>query len=232
MGHSREEYWKRADAREPLCLKYIRDEGRIKRARNRKRQEERYQEAESQQASTADTVEGEHMEAAMATFGMAVARDARELAYTVNALTCGCGLKYQRAVLDKFLQQPLLQVALLAAVVERDERKQCRLVCKGIADAWAELKYGVGRDRYLAWNVIEAAVISVGDGRSSRAVGQCIGLNRRILRRAIRRRRSLNDWEEGAVWAKKDRKKRRDALSQETIDAVVRWWTEETWVSL
>lgn len=112
-----------------------------------------------------------------------------------------------------------------------DEREHCRVVCNGIAEAWSELKYGVGRDRYVARNVIEAAVIDVEDSRAAIAASRCIGMNRRTLRRAVARRRMLNVREQGVLWSKSDRKKRKDALSQETIEAVVSWWTEETRVS-
>ena len=42
-------------------------------------------------------------------------------------------------------------------------------VCNGLKEAWKGLKYGIGRDQYLARNVIEAAVISVGDDQSIQA---------------------------------------------------------------
>ena len=140
----------------------------------------------------------------MSTLGSAVARDARELAYTVNELTCGRGLEYQRAVLDKLLDHPLLQRALPEIVVQCRESEHCRVVCNGIADAWKELKFGIGRDKYLARNVIEAAVISVRDARTGQAAAECIDMNRRTIRRAVSRQQLLHNREHGVVWAKGD----------------------------
>ena len=56
-------------------------------------------------------------------------------------------------------------------------------------------------------------------------------MNKKTLRRALKRRHSLNQGVEGKMWAKNDRRKRKDALQESTIDAVVSWWTEETRVS-
>lgn len=209
-----------------------RERSRIIRARNRFIEEARFQEARSlQTSSTVESVPLSDSGPNLPDFGMAVARDALKLAYTVNELTCGRGLQYQQAVLQKLLEQPLLQPALPESVVKRDDREHCRVVCNGIADAWSELKYGVGKDKYIARNVIEAAVISVDDSRTVLAASKCIGMNRRTLRRAVARRRLLNQQEQGVLWGKSDQKKRKDALTQETIDAVVKWWTEETRVS-
>ena len=83
----------------------------------------------------------------------------------------------------------------------------------------------------MAQNVIEAAVISVAASKSVQAASKCIGMNRRTLRRAVKRRHMLKSGEEGVLWAKSDRKKRKDALSQDKINAVETWWTEETQVS-
>ena len=232
MAQSRSKWMKHQEKLEELRIKRDRERSRKKRAKNRRLQEARFQSACSLQSSSPsesygfrDSVSGK------ADFGMAVARDARELAYTVNELTAGRGLEYQRAVLLKLLEQPLLRPALPEAVVKMDEREHCRVVCNGIAEAWSALKYGVGRDRYMARNVIEAAVVDVKDARAATAASRCIGMNRRTLRRAIARRRMLNVREQGVLWSKCDRKKRRDALSQEAVDAVVSWWTEETRVS-
>jgi hypothetical protein len=94
-----------------------------------------------QTSSTIENYELREFGCASANFGTVVARDAYELAYTVNSLTCGRGLDYQGAVLKKFLEQPLLQSVLPEMVVKRLEREQCRVVCNGIAEAWSELKY-------------------------------------------------------------------------------------------
>lgn len=232
MGHSRSEWAKRREKCEALRVRRDRERSRKVRARSRKNQEARLDAARSQQQACFDEgAEVRESRSCSENYRVAVARDARELAYTVNDLTSGRGLEYQRAVLEKLLEQPLLQPALPASIVKRDEGVQCRVVCNGIKDAWSELKYGVGKDKYQARNVIEAAVISVGDSRSVQAAARCIGMNRRTLRRAVQRRQLLNSGEKGVLWAKSDRKRRKDALTQQTVDAVVRWWTEETRVS-
>ena len=116
-------------------------------------------------------------------------------------------------------------------MVYHRELEQCRTVCTGVWTAWSSLKYGIGRDHHLARNVIEAVVISIGDEGCVEAAAKYIGLNKRTQRRAVVRRQAWDGGVEGEVWAKKFRKKRRDALSQSTIDAVVNWWTDETRVS-
>jgi hypothetical protein len=66
-------------------------------------------------------------------------------------------------------------------------------LCRGLRDAWSELKFGHGRDQYMVRNVIEAAMIEVGDGRCLKAASKRIGMNKRTLRRAVSRRAMLND---------------------------------------
>ena len=56
-------------------------------------------------------------------------------------------------------------------------------------------------------------------------------MNKWTLQRAVKRRHFLNEGKEGEVWAKNNRKKKKDALQQHVIDAVVAWWTKETRVS-
>jgi hypothetical protein len=106
----------------------------------------------------------------------------------------------------------MLQDALPEYVINRAELEQCRAVCKGLKDAWSALKYGNGRDHYMARNVIEATVISVGDNQCLKGCSQYIGMNKRTLRRAVSRRTLLNDGVHGCRWAKNYRNKRKDAL--------------------
>ena len=105
------------------------------------------------------------------------------------------------------------------------------MVCDGLRDAWSGLKFGFGRDKKLAQNVIEAAVISLQDERCIRAAATAIGMNRRTLLRAKERRSLLNTQVDGELWARLYRKKRKDALPQAVVDIVVNWWEEETRVS-
>lgn len=116
-------------------------------------------------------------------------------------------------------------------VSKRRQLELSRVVCDGLAEAWSGLKYGIGKDRFLARNVIEAAVISIGDDRCMRAAATCVGMNKRTVRRAIQRRSLLNDRSDGEVWAKIYRRKRKDALEECVVDRVISWWTDETRVS-
>jgi hypothetical protein len=56
-------------------------------------------------------------------------------------------------------------------------------------------------------------------------------LNKRTIRRAVARRRSLNISTLGENWALFKRNKKCDSLSPVVIDVVTTWWTEETRVS-
>lgn len=79
--------------------------------------------------------------------------------------------------------------------------------------------------------MIKAAVVSVGDEKCLRAAATCIGMNKRSIQRAFKRRELLNQGAHGEVWAKHARKKRKDALTEDVITLVVSWWTTETRVS-
>ena len=192
MGASRSRYRRREEAAEARRLRVSREKSRKIRACHRRLQSERFSLAREQQATSTDDTFVNHRGPGRVTdsFSLAVARDAAKLAYVVNDLTCGRGLEYQRAVLDKLLEEPLLKRVLPDDVVQRRENQHCRVVCNGLADAWKELKFGVGRDRRLARNVLEAAMISVRDNMAAEAAAKCIGLNRRTIRRAVNRRRS------------------------------------------
>jgi hypothetical protein len=161
----------------------------------------------------------------------AAALQAREFAYNILEQTGGMEPGYQRAFLSRLLEQPVLKDVLPEYVVKHKELELCQVVCSALSEAWAELKYGHGRDRRLARNVIEAAVISVGDKHYLKAASRCVGLNRRALLRGLQRRELLNDKVPGEMWVKSDRKRRSDALPPSTVDAVVNFWTEETRVS-
>lgn len=161
----------------------------------------------------------------------AAAVHARKLAYTLHEETLGKGSHYQRRVLEKLFDQGVLQPSLPDYVTNHKKLAQCQTVCDGLAEAWKGLKYGQGKDKYTARNVIEAAVVSVGDEKTLRAAATCIGMNKRTLRRAFVRRERLNHGASGEVWAKAGRKKRADALTQDVIDVTVSWWSTETRVS-
>lgn len=98
-------------------------------------------------------------------------------------------------------------------IAQREDLEQCRVVCDGLAQAWSGLKYGIGRDKKLARNVIEAAVISLEDERCFQAAASVIGMNRRTIRRAKDRRSLLNAGVDGELWARLYRKKEKGHLS-------------------
>lgn len=133
--------------------------------------------------------------------------------------------------MERFLTSPVLTHVLPESVVRRREYKQCRVVCNGLASAWSNLKYAKGKDHHIARNVLEAAVISLEDADYVEVAATCVGMNKRTLRRGVLRRCSLNAGVQGEVWAMNRRRKKRDALQQAVVDAVVMFWTEETCMS-
>lgn len=161
----------------------------------------------------------------------AAAAHAKKIALRISEETGTKGEEYQRVFLQKLIEQPVLANVVPDYVSQRRQLQLSGVVCDGLAQAWSRLKYGIGRDRFLARNVIEAAVISIGDERCMRAAATCIGMNKRTIRRAIRRRSLLNDRTDGEAWAKIYRRKRKDTLEQSVVDRVIEWWTDETRVS-
>jgi hypothetical protein len=156
---------------------------------------------------------------------------ARNLANRVDEFTNKRGLDFQRLVLQKFLALPTLQHAWPEFVVQHEKLENALVVCDGVKNAWEKLKWGRGKDHFLARNVLEAAVILVDDSKTRKAARKCVGLNKKTLRRALQRRQELNGMTCGENWAIRNRKKRRDTLTQEVVDLVTAWWTEETRVS-
>lgn len=161
----------------------------------------------------------------------AAAAHAKKVAFKLSEDTSARGEEYQRVFFQKLIEQPLLETLVPEYVKQRRQLELSRVVCDGLAQAWSGLKYGIGRDRFLAKNVIEAAVISIGDDRCMRAAATCVGMNKKTVRRAIQRRSLLNKRSDREVWAKIFRRKRKDALEQWVVDRVISWWTDETRVS-
>lgn len=208
----------------------VREGKRKSRAKSRRQEKIKLRAARKLQPSTS-IVETLEQYTCSDGFDRAVAIQARKLAYTVNELTCGRGVEFQRAVVERFLDHPLMEEVLPNSVLQRRKLELCQVVCNGLTEAWSSLKYAVGQDQRLARNVIEAAVISTEENQAAEAAIRCVGLNKRAVRRAMIRRHLLNESVEGELWARIDRKKRKDALPQSTIDIVVLWWTNETRVS-
>jgi hypothetical protein len=230
MGNSRSSWGKQTEALRAMdALRVQRNRSRNTQIRARNRERERIRLYSCR--SAADPDESPQFENVRSSASRTVLWHAKRFADSFQDLTAGKGLEFQRAFLRCFLEQPLMQQSLPDYIVHRKELEQCKVVCKGLAEAWSGLKYGHSKDRYAARNVIEAAVISIGEESSLRAAAMCIGMNKRTLKRAVARRYLLNDGAQGEVWAKVDRRRRKDSLQQPIIDAVVEWWTAETRVS-
>ncbi len=76
------------------------------------------------------------------------------------------------------------------------------------------MKHGVGKDIYVAQNVIEMAIVSTSSSTSLGAMKSCIGLNKRTLRRGFYRRQVLDVKEEGEQLVKGDTRGWKNALSK------------------
>jgi hypothetical protein len=156
---------------------------------------------------------------------------AKTVAYTVEELTNKRGLDFQKLDLEKFMALPTLQHAWPEFVVHHQRCEHALVVCDGLKTAWERLKWGHGKDQYLARKVLEATLISVEDAKTRRVAADYVGMNKSTLRRAIKCREGLNGRINGKKWAKGDRKKRSDALDQRVIDLVKDWWIDQMRVS-
>ncbi len=70
------------------------------------------------------------------------------------------GANFQMLMFEKLLALSMLQLGMLNYVVKHEKLLQCEDVCNSLALAWKGLKYGVGKDIYVVWNVVKAIVIS------------------------------------------------------------------------
>ncbi len=92
------------------------------------------------------------------------------------------------------------------------ELLQCEIVCKSLKATWNSLKYGVGKDQYVAQNVVKAVVVSTSYLSRLTIVKKCVGLNRRSLRRVVHQRQMLDAKRDGEYRAKGDRIIKKDAI--------------------
>ena len=138
------------------------------------------------------------------------------------------GLEFQKMVVESILGSTALQHVMPDYVLKRKKLLGCEVVCDSIASAWDHLKFGVGKDKYVARNVVEVAVVSTTSGSNMLGAGKCIGLNRRSLLRASHRRQLLDAKEAKECWAKGDRKPRKDSIPEDIKDLVGKWYLEET----
>ncbi len=56
----------------------------------------------------------------------------------------------KKKVFEKLVCEPFLSPAMLAFVVNCKALQDCATVCSSLAIAWSDLKYGNGKDKYLA----------------------------------------------------------------------------------
>ncbi len=60
------------------------------------------------------------------------------------------GQTFQKKVFEKCVCEPFSSPAMLAFVVNCKALQDCATVCSSLAIAWSDLKYGNGKDKYLA----------------------------------------------------------------------------------
>ncbi len=138
------------------------------------------------------------------------------------------GLEFQKMVVESILCSTALQHVMPEYVLKRKKLLGCEAVCDSIASAWDQLKFGKGKDIYVARNVVEVAVGSTTSGSNMLGAGKCIGLNRRAVLRGSKRRQLLDAKEDNECWAKGDRKPRKDMIPEDVKSLVGRWYLEET----
>ena len=137
------------------------------------------------------------------------------------------GLEFQKLVVESILGSIALQHVMPEYVLKR-KLLGCGVVCDSIASAWDHLKFGFGKDKYVARNVVEVAVVSTTSGSNMLGAGKCIGLNRRSLLRASHHRELLDAKEDNEYWAKSERKPTKDGIPEDIKDLVGKWYLEET----
>ncbi len=94
---------------------------------------------------------------------------AKKLSHILHVCTSYRGQTFQKKVFEQLVCEPFLSPAMPAFVVNCKALQDCATVCSSLATAWSDLKYGNGKDKYLARNVVEAAVVSVGESVNVRA---------------------------------------------------------------
>ncbi len=93
-------------------------------------------------------------------------------------------MEFQRTMMEKFLNLPSLQPLLLEFVQNPKKIQQCAIVCENIASAWSGLKFCIGKDKYVARNVVEPIMVSSSNPQSLQAIKSCLGMNKRTIQRA------------------------------------------------
>ena len=137
-------------------------------------------------------------------------------------------MEIQKLVVESILGSSALQHVMPKYVIKCKKLLGCEVVCDSIASAWDHLKFGKGKDNYVARNVVEVVVAFTTFGSNMLGAGKCIGRNRRALLRANHCRQLLDAKEEYECWAKGDRKPRKDSIPEDVKFLVVKWYLEET----
>jgi len=102
------------------------------------------------------------------------------------------GPKFQIKMFERLLALPVLQFAMPDYVVRHKELLQCEVVCNSLSTAWKGLKYGVGKDQYVAQNVVKVVVVSTSSLYGLKAARTHVGFNRRSLTRALHQMQLLD----------------------------------------
>jgi hypothetical protein len=87
-------------------------------------------------------------------------------------------------------------------VVNCKALQDCVIVYSSLVIVWTNLKYGSGKDHYLARNVVKAIVVSMGESKDVGATRRMLGLKRGFLRKAVQHRELLEIKAIGKKWAK------------------------------
>ncbi len=75
---------------------------------------------------------------------------AKKLSHIFHVRKCYKGQTFEQKVFEKLVCEPFLSPAMLGCVVNCKALQDCATVCSSLAIAWKDLKYGNGKDKYLA----------------------------------------------------------------------------------
>ncbi len=60
------------------------------------------------------------------------------------------GQTFQQIFFEKLVCEPFLSLVMLAFVLNYKAMQDCATICSSLAIAWSDLKYGNGKEKYLA----------------------------------------------------------------------------------
>jgi hypothetical protein len=115
----------------------------------------------------------------------------KKIGHVLHVCTSYRSETFQMKVFEKLVCEPFLNVVMLEFVVNYKALQDCTIVCNSFTTAWIDLKYGNGNDHYLARNVVETIVVSMGESKDVRATKRWLGLNSRFLKEIVQHRELL-----------------------------------------